>query len=345
VIVWSLGNESGYGASHDALAAWIRREDPTRPLHYEGAVESDWRAARRWEGGRHATDIVCPMYASVEHITAWARAGPHDRPLILCEYSHAMGNSNGGLADYWNAINAHRQLQGGFIWEWKDHGLLQRVADGRERFAYGGQFGDEPNDANFVADGLCASDLVPHPALVEVAWVHRPVAVSVVRGELRIQNRQIFRDTSWLRASWELLVDGHVRRHGALGLPSIEAAGAARVPIPVDPPPLAPGQEAHLAVRFHTRRATPWAPAGHLVAWDQVPLGRPVRTTVPSRRRTSATVDVREQADVFLVRAGSLVATVDRRTGELAELVDGDEALLAGPLRLELTRAPLTTTD
>ncbi len=341
VIVWSLGNESGYGASHDALAAWIRREDPTRPLHYEGAIEADWHAARRWDGGRHATDIVCPMYASVEDITAWARAGPHDRPLILCEYSHAMGNSNGGLAEYWDAIerapSAPRWLHLGME---GSRAPASSVADGREHFAYGGQFGDEPNDANFVADGLCSSDLVPHPAMTEVTWVHRPVVVTAVSGTLHVENRQVFRDIAWLRASWELLVDGRVVRRGVLRLAPIEPGRAARVPMPVDRPPLGVGHEAHLTVRFHTRKETAWAPAGHLVAWDQVPLGRAVRTAVPSRCRVSATIDVREEHDVILVRAGSIVASVDRHTGELTELVDGDAALLAGPLRLELTRAP-----
>jgi beta-galactosidase len=342
VIVWSLGNESGYGASHDALAAWIRREDPTRPLHYEGAIESDWRAARRWDRGHNVSDIVCPMYASVAQIIEWAEAGPHDRPLILCEYSHAMGNSNGGLADYWDAIGTHRQLQGGFIWEWKDHGLVQRVADGREHFAYGGQFGDEPNDANFVADGLCSSDLVPHPAMTEVAWVHRPVAVSAGRAELRIENRQLFRDTSWLRAEWELLVDGHVRRRGVLRVPSVGPGATARVSMPVERPALEPGQEAHLTVRFRTRRDTPWAPAGHLVAWDQMALGRARPAASARRPLTNAAIDVEEDdGDAIVTRAGALVATVDRRSGCVVALVDGDRALLAGPLQLEVMRAPI----
>ena len=174
VILWSLGNESGYGTNHDALAGWIRRADATRPLHYEDAIRIEG-----WDdGGGTATDVVCPMYPEVEDIRDYGTRGAGARPLIMCEYSHAMGNSNGSLADYWDTIASTPGLQGGFIWEWKDHGLRQRRPDGTDRLAYGGQFGDEPNDGNFVADGLVSADLEPHPAMREVAWVYRPVVVS-----------------------------------------------------------------------------------------------------------------------------------------------------------------------
>jgi len=124
--------------------------------------------------------VTCPMYPEIEAIADYGREGAGDRPLIMCEYSHAMGNSNGSLADYWDAITTIPGLQGGFIWEWKDHGLRKRLDDGSTMLAYGGQFGDSPNDGNFVADGLMSADLVPHPAMHEVAWVHRPVTVTAV---------------------------------------------------------------------------------------------------------------------------------------------------------------------
>ena len=124
VICWSLGNESGYGPNHDACAGWARGRDPSRPLHYEGAIRGDWT------GGHRATDVVCPMYPELDAIVAWAeRADHHPRPMILCEYSHAMGNSNGGLSDYFAAFERHDALQGGFVWEWVDHGIRH----GRER--------------------------------------------------------------------------------------------------------------------------------------------------------------------------------------------------------------------
>ncbi len=279
VILWSLGNESGYGVNHDALAGWIRATDPTRPLHYEGAIFH-----RGWiDGGLGATDVVCPMYPQIDAIVAYGREGIGRRPMILCEYSHAMGNSNGSLADYWHAFETTPGLQGGFIWEWKDHGIRQRLARGVTRFAYGGQFGDDPNDGNFVADGLMHADLTPHPAMREVAWVHRPVAVTPAarhRG-IVVTNRRTFTDLSDLRARWERRDDGVVTASGTLDVGAVAPGASVTVPFPCA---MASGPgEVHLDVLFEQRRATPWAPAGHLVAWDQVELRR-----APASRPASA---------------------------------------------------------
>jgi len=267
VIMWSLGNESGYGAHHHALAGWIRHADPTRPLHYEGAVFHDGWVS----GGRAVTDVVCPMYPPIDAIRRYGESGRGDRPLIMCEYSHAMGNSNGSLADYWDAITSTPGLQGGFLWEWKDHGLRQTLPDGTVRLAHGGHFGDTPNDGNFVADGLIDSDGWPHPAMREVAWVHRPVVVSPGRrGALRIANRQSFTGLEWLQAEWELEVDGTAVATGRLEVPAVAPHTSIDVPLPCAVP--AGTGEVHLTVLWTTRKDLPWAPKGHLVAWDQVQL-------------------------------------------------------------------------
>ena len=277
IIMWSLGNESGYGVNHDALAGWIRRSDPSRPLHYEDAVRIEG-----WiDGGRPATDVACPMYPTIESIREYGEDPSGDRPLIMCEYSHAMGNSNGSLADYWSTITSTPGLQGGFLWEWKDHTLRQHLPNGTVRLAYGGQFGDEPNDCNFVADGLMSSELVPHPAMREVAWVHRPVTVERARNGLRVTNRQSFLGLGWLRAQWELLENGIATRHGRLELPPIAPHESATVPLPC---PLPSDGDALLSVRFTTRADDWFAAAGHLVAWDQVVL----RDRRRGRTRSSA---------------------------------------------------------
>jgi beta-galactosidase len=272
VIMWSLGNEAGYGSNHEALAGWIRRTDPSRPLHYEGAVFHDG-----WvDGGTAGSDVVCPMYPTIDAIAEYGLNGRGDRPLIMCEYSHAMGNSNGSLADYWDVITTTPGLQGGFIWEWKDHGLLTRLPSGKRGFAYGGQFGDEPNDANFVADGLMASDLQPHPGVQEVMWVYRPVVVAHSGGTLTVTNRRQFTDLSDLAATWELSVGGEVVASGSLDL-DVGPASTVEVALPCDIPGDA---DAHLTVCWTQRRATAWAPKGHLVAWDQVTLREPAPPTV-----------------------------------------------------------------
>lgn len=297
IIMWSLGNESGYGAHHDALAGWMRSIDPSRPLHYEGAVFHDG-----WFAGRAATDVVCPMYPPVAALEWYAQSGKADRPFILCEYSHAMGNSNGSLADYWDVITSLPALQGGFIWEWKDHGLRARGADGRVRLAYGGMFGDTPNDFNFVADGLISSDGEPHPAMREVAWVYRPVSVSRARRDaLRLSNRQAFSGLDGLRAEWQLLVDGEPLGSGALSVPTVGPLRHADVPLPCAlPDQLAP---LHLVVRWFTRAATPWAPAGHLVAWDEVELRAAPKVRVAHSTPTAAGAPVSVTPELTLWRA------------------------------------------
>ena len=269
IVMWSLGNESGYGNVHDAAASWIRSNDASRPVHYEPAVfHTNW-----FDGGVGATDVVCPMYAPIDAIVFYGKSPKRRRPLIMCEYSHAMGNSNGSLADYWDAFDNTPGLQGGFVWEWKDHGITQELADGSKRFAFGGQFGDRPNDGNFVADGLVHSDLTPHPAMRELAWVHRPVAVSLVaRGgarRLRIRNRQSFRDLRHLRGEWELLVDGVVVRRGVLRSSVVPAGETIDVSVPASVPTTG---DVRLTLRWFLRRDERWAAAGHLVAWDQVVL-------------------------------------------------------------------------
>lgn len=324
IILWSLGNESGYGPNHDAAAAWVRSRDPSRPLHYEGAI------ARDWTGGAQATDVVCPMYADVDSIEAWAKTATADpRPLILCEYSHAMGNSNGGLADYFDAFERHDALQGGFIWEWVDHGIRQVDARGRAHWAYGGDFGDVPNDANFCADGIVWPDREPHPALNELKFLAQPVRVEARSGgRFRIHNRYHFSSLERYRGEWELTVDGTRGKRGRL--PPLNVGPQETMDVTLDLP--RSDGECFVTFRFFLRRATEWAPAGHEVAWQQLPL--PGRTAKTSRGRA-----IRPAPDGVL-EAGRVRARVDLEAGLLHELMlDGRNVLLEGP-RLQLWRAP-----
>jgi len=274
IILWSLGNESGHGANHDAAAGWVRAFDPSRPLHYEGAIRFDWASDQR------VSDIVCPMYPPIAGIVAHAGSGRQRHPLIMCEFSHAMGNSNGTLAEYWDAIEATQGLQGGFIWEWRDHGLDQRLPDGTMRSAYGGDFGDVPNDGTFVLDGMTFPDRSPKPAMFEHVFLASPVraasdpqAVDAARaGRVTLENRGEFRDTSWLRAEWEVTEDGDAVAGGDLPMPAIPPGGLAEVTIPGWRLPEAGAGERWLTLRFLTAMASGWAPAGHEMGWAQVPL-------------------------------------------------------------------------
>lgn len=303
IIVWSLGNESGYGPPHDEAAAFLRRFDPSRPVQYEGPFMHDLYAAAP------VTDIVCPMYTPLDEAVARAGwSGDTRRPVILCEYSHAMGASNGGLAEHWEAFRSTPGMQGGFIWEWVEHGI---PLPGREHplggpvWGYGGDFGDEPNDGNFVCDGLVDAARSPHPAMFEVAHVGRPVrsraaavggptgdAAELRGGAVRVRFTSVrhFTDTSDLRGRWELLVDGDVVDRGELDVAPMAPGSSVVATVPVSRSNLRGATEAFVTFRWSQRRATPWARAGHVVATDQIRLSVPVLNDRASVRARAAEV-------------------------------------------------------
>jgi beta-galactosidase len=281
IIGWSLGNESGHGTCHDAAAAWVRAIDPTRFVQYEGVFHERFGPMAP-DGSinqepsvreRAVSDVVCPMYGSIDNTVAWARwaerTGLDDRPLIQCEFTHAMGNSNGSMADYVETFYAEPALGGGFVWDWRDQGLAETDAAGRTYWAYGGHFGDDPNDVNFCMNGLVGSDGTPHPALREYKWACRPVAGEHLGGrKVRLTNRRSFASTADLELAWSFDLDGVSAKSGTLR-PDIAAGGSKTVTLPGPWPKVAAGSEAHITLRWTNRRATAWAPRGHEVAWDQ----------------------------------------------------------------------------
>jgi beta-galactosidase len=268
IIAWSLGNESGYGANHDAAAGWLRRYDPSRPLHYEGAIRQDWTSAQT------ASDITSPMYPTIASIVDHATNGTQRHPLIMCEYSHAMGNSNGTLAEYWAAIESTPGLQGGFIWEFWDHGLVQRLPDGSTRWTYGGDWGDVPNDSNFCLDGLVFPDRTPKPGMWEHRHLASPVRIAAdptgQNGRIEIQNWQDFRELDWLRAHWTLTLDGEPVADGELALPSVAPGDRTTVALDGWPAQADRPGEARVTVRFRTATAGSWAPTGFEVCAGQL---------------------------------------------------------------------------
>ena len=218
VIVWSLGNEAGDGVNFQATYAWIKQRDPGRPVQYEPAEL------------RAHTDIYVPMYARPYQLENYAR-GPHDKPLILCEYAHAMGNSVGNLQDYWDVIERHPDvLQGGFIWDWADQGIWKTAPDGRRYYVYGGDY--LPPGAEFdpdCLDGLVMGDRTPQPELWEVKKVYQPVkvrAVDAAHGAFEVENRYAFLDLSHLEARAIVTDDGVERWSGVRHAPAGEGRAA-----------------------------------------------------------------------------------------------------------------------
>ncbi|GAB3390849.1 glycoside hydrolase family 2 TIM barrel-domain containing protein [Humibacter soli] len=290
VIVWSLGNEAGSGANQDAAAGWVRGYDSTRPLHYEGAISRDWF------GGHAQTDIVCPMYPGIDAIVSYAEDDRADRPLIMCEYNHAMGNSNGSFDDYWTAIRSTPGLQGGFIWELKDHGL---DPEGDGRYRYGGDFAGldaAQNDGNFCIDGLLFPDGSPHPAIWEVRRVFSPVEIvsdadSARRGVLRLLNRQTFASLEGLALEASVArIDGETE---AVRLDASASAGeTAEVALP-ESIVRAFSEPGALALRVTVRTAADlgWAPAGTGLAVLEVRAGSIPAGITPAGRVAGAEVD------------------------------------------------------
>ncbi|KAB2627403.1 beta-galactosidase [Pyrus ussuriensis x Pyrus communis] len=265
IFSWSLGNEAGYGPNHSASAGWIRGKDPSRLLHYEGG------------GSRTpSTDIVCPMYMRVWDIVKIAKDPNETRPLILCEYSHAMGNSSGNIHKYWEAIDSTFGLQGGFIWEWVDQGLLKEGADGSKHWAYGGDFGDVPNDLNFCLNGLVWPDRTPHPAMHEVKYVYQPIKVSFREEAVKITNTHFYETTQGLEFSWSAHGDGYKLGSGILPLPLIEPQKSFSIEWKSAPwYPLwtsSFAEEYFLTITAKLLHSTKWVKAGHVISSTQVQL-------------------------------------------------------------------------
>ena len=295
IIGWSLGNESGFGPAHVSTAGWVRKSDPTRFIQYEGALEH--RFSLNEKNGfknscsapsnleRFTTDIVCPMYTPIDVLRDWAKWAEEnkedDRPLILCEYSHAMGNSNGSLEEYVQTFHEFNALAGGFIWDWKDQGLLETDSQGRTYWAYGGHFGDTPNDANFCINGLTAPDGTPHPALYEYAWAARPVVVEKIdQRHVSVTNRKNFSDTSDLYCEWELQTNGETVEAGEWKM-VISPGHSKEITIPRFSRRNHKG-EIFLQLKWRLKESNSWAPEGHIVAWDQIQLKE--KKTIPLHR-------------------------------------------------------------
>ena len=217
-IMWSLGNESGAGVNHEAAAAYARSFDPSRPLHYEGGIRGNWM------GSHSLTDVICPMYPSINAIKEYATSKKADRPLIMCEYSHAMGNSNGTLAEYWQVIESTPGLQGGFIWEFWDHGPVQTMPDGSTRNAYGGDFGEVRHDGNFCCDGMVFPDRTAKPAMHEFKAIAAPAKVISQKpstGNFKIFNKLFFEDLSGFELHWSVTCDGVISETGRVKMPKV----------------------------------------------------------------------------------------------------------------------------
>lgn len=389
IILWSLGNESGYGANHDAAAGWVRGTDSSRPLHYEGAI-SKWQSHLSYADGARVTDVICPMYPELEDLRTWARLvaqsgeaerlpawneekwiavaetiaplrreripvpplarplHPYNRPVILCEYSHAMGNSNGSLADYFELFRTVPGLQGGFIWEWSDHGIHRTTDEGVSYWVYGGDFGDEPNDANFVCDGMVWPDRTPHPAMWEHKRLAQPVSISPGTDDswtIVLRNEYSFVPLRGMEGRWSLLVDGEQTKSGRSELPALEPGESGVVDFLIGDFSYARG-ECHLNFEIVLTEERPWARVGHVLASAQWPLSQerlhPATRILSGVRKISERVpSLRDSKDHWILESPDreIALTLEKSTGRITSLMrGGDSFFVAGP-SLQLWRA------
>lgn len=277
ILMWSLGNEAGFGPNHVTMANWIRDTDPTRLVHYECAQQDP------------SVDVFSQMYPSVDFIIEQGKRTDDQRPYFMCEYAHAMGNGPGNLKEYWDAIRKYPRLLGGCVWEWVDHGLRRHTESGEEWFAYGGDFDDVPNDGNFCVDGLMFPDRLPYPSVLEYKKVLEPVhveAVDLQQAKIRIENRYDTISLSHLEGRWALLEDGTIIEQGDLEGMQIRAGESTIMSIPYTLPHREAGTEFLLNFSFSLACAKPWAPRGHEVATAQLAL--PVETPPVTVRSTTS---------------------------------------------------------
>ncbi|MCL7966225.1 MAG: DUF4981 domain-containing protein [marine benthic group bacterium] len=311
VIVWSLGNEGGDGVNFQATSAWIHERDPSRPVQYERAIREPH------------VDIYAPMYARIPHLLDWA-SEPRSRPLILCEYAHAMGNSVGNLSDYWEVIYAHPQLQGGFIWDWIDQGLYAETWDGEPYWAFGGDYGPPgvPSDGNFLINGLVQPDLTPNPHLAEVKKVYQPIetrALDLEEGRIRVINRFDFLDLSELELHWTLIEEARPIASGSLDVPVVAPHDSAEITLPLPSIAGTVSAERFLNVEYRRVEADPLTgdPAGSIRAWEQfaMPAAIPGPTIDPNDLPALA---LSETDSAYVLTGGDFELGIDRASGLLA---------------------------
>ncbi|MBO5763062.1 MAG: beta-galactosidase [Lentisphaeria bacterium] len=339
VYAWSLGNESGYGANHAAMAGYVRYRDPSRLVHYEGAITTYSRIAEQTPN-YELSDFICPMYSPL-HILKELDQRIDPRPVILCEYSHAMGNSNGSLKDYFALFRNSHSIQGGFIWEWLDHGIRKTTADGKTYWGYGGDFGDFPNDANFVTDGLVWPDRTPHPVMFECRYLGQPAAfrwVDAAAGKVEITNRQYFRNLDAdYQLHWSMQHDGVEIAAGDVILPEIPPESAAIVTVGCDRPKLPVGSRLTMRLSLIRIRDCRYQSAGAEEAFEMLDLPydlAPAQPVAPAEP-----VEVQHRADLVTFTSGAVKAEITA-SGLLGFSRNGEEYLAQGP-RFDLWRAPV----
>ena len=329
VIIWSLGNEAGNGENFKIMASYIRTVDPSRPIHYQHM--------------NSVADVESYMYPLPKNLEEIASDPGINKPIILSEYAHSMGNSTGNMEIYWNIINNHKNLIGGLIWDWVDQGLYKKDDKGKMFWAYGGDMGDKVNDANFCINGIVQPDRTPEPEYYEVKHVYQYVnltPMNLSEGQFFIHNSYYHSDLSNYELQWNLTQNGEVIQSGVIDTLKTSANSRERIELSVKKPELIPGCEYWLNVSFHIKKEKFWAEKGFVVAWDQFRM--PWAVAPEPEKDLSGMKPVRfEQSDNSIVVSGEEVKiSVNKKNGSLSNYNWKGNELIIGPLQLNYWRAP-----
>ena len=339
IVTWSLGNEAGYGPNFEKAYDFIKAYDTSRPVQYEQA------------GINGKTDIYCPMYASYDYTENYAKNGEHTKPLIQCEYAHAMGNSEGGFKEYWDLIRKYPKLQGGFIWDFVDQGLRAKNKEGRIIYAYGGDFGRYPaTDHNFNNNGLISPYRKPNPHANEVRYYYQNIWTKLLdaqSGKVEVYNENFFQDLSNVSLRWTLSEEGRVVASGLTE--RLDVAPQQRATVQLDGfRPYTTDKELTLEVTYQEKTPSPLMDAGYAIARQQFVL-QPY--TFPAAEALAATdkpadeahaVKKDEQLASLTLKAGSMAVTFNKRTGWIDYIDVNDRPMLQDrySLKPEFWRAP-----
>lgn len=335
IIIWSLGNEAGDGLTFEKMYKWTKLRDDTRPVQYERA------------GLNQHTDIYCPMYASVEYIKEYG-SKEQSRPLILCEYAHAMGNAPGNLKEYWDTIDNSQYLQGGCIWDWVDQGFEKIDSNGIKFFAYGGDYGpkDVPSDGNFLINGIITADRKETPKLKEVKKVYQNIKFEFANNllsEVLITNKYDFTNLSDFYFNWELTEDGSVINKGTFDEFNLEPKQTKSIKLNIEQNKFSKKHDYHINIRAFTKKQNDLIPSNHEIAFEQLLVQKKSELTPIKFREPTSKIIIKETQNLLEIKAGQHVYIFNKQSGLLTNIGYYDNLIMENDtgLQLNLFRAPI----
>jgi len=330
VIGFSMGNEAGWGANFVAAKEWAKSHHPEFYIIYE-------------PGNSVHGDALTPMYAKPQNIVAYYNEYGDGRPFFEIEYAHAMGNSTGNFQQYWDVFESEPWAHGGFIWDWVDQGIRKTGTNGKQFWAYGGDFGDKPNDDNFCTNGLVLPDRRPHPGLTEVKKVYSSIKVEPVdlmNGIVRVRNKYNFLSLGFVQGNWVLEENGRKVEGGDIPVGDLQPGMAKKVNLNLTRPAIHPGAEYYLTVSFSLSQDELWAAKGYVVSWDQfkVPFEAPPAEVRQVENLPAITLS--NLADELVVSNSEFSIGIDKHSGSIASYNLHGKELLTAPLEPNYWRAP-----